>query len=388
MDLRKHSGEERRRARDLFLSISYPDLYFKREEVDGDWTLFDPADAKQLTELYGDEFEKEYERLEKEFKKDPSKFNPNTKTIKAKEVIRQHIINLSELGTPFTYFKDNVNRAHKWKENGIIRSSNLCMEIGLPTTKDLSAVCNLGSINLARIDDLSELISVTQLAVRVLDNNINLTSYPSKQTEEFQRLYRAIGIGSLGEAEAIANKQIYYGSEEHKIWIEEVWKTISDTAHRTTEELALEKGPNDSNDKIRNSYLMAIAPNSSSAIFAGTTNGIEPVYNKVWAEENKRGSFVITAPHININNIEYYKNPYEIDPFKYIEVNAIRQKYVDMAISMNLFLDPEGLGIRKVRDCIVHAWKNNLKTIYYLRSKPPKQTGIKVGNISCVGCAN
>lgn len=388
IDLKKHNGDERRRAHDLFQAISYSDLFFKREEEDGDWILFDPRDAHILTEVFGEEFEKEYLKLEEEYNKNQGKFNPNTKVVKARDILRAHMLSMTETGGPFFMFKDNVNNAHRYPQNGIIRSLNLCTEVALPTTKDLTGVCNLGSLNLARLDSDEEIKDAALILLRALDNNVTLTTYPSNETLKFQQLFRSVGVGALGEAEMLANKQIYYGSSEHKEIIDRIWKLISETLYEGTKELAKEKGSCEAIEDVRNAYLMAIAPNSSSAIMAGTTNGIEPVYAKVWTEENKRGSFIITAPHININNFEYYKNPYEIDPLVQIEVNAIRQKYIDMAISMNLFLSPEGLSLKKIRECIVHAWKNKLKSIYYLRSKPPKLNNKKENEITCVGCVN
>lgn len=387
IDLRKTSGEERRRAHNLFLAITYNDLYMKREANDENWTLFDPKDVPMLTETYGDEFESWYLKYENEYNQDPSKFNPNTKVIKARQIMREHILSLSEVGNPFTFFKCNANKVHKYQEHGIIRSSNLCTEITLPTTKDMTAVCNLGSINLSKVNQEEDLIRVSKLAMRTLDNYIDLTPYPTNNARRFQAAYRSTGCGTMGEAEYIANKGIYYGSDEHKKEIDRIWKTISETLEATSRELAKEKG-SCIVDGIRNAYRTAIAPNSSSAILAGTTNGIEPVYNKIWVEENKRGSFLITAPHITIDNYMYYQNPYEIDMAKQLEVNAIRQKYVDMGISQNLFLDPTGLSVGIVRSYLVLAWKLGLKSIYYLRSKPPKKLEAKDGEIICEGCVN
>lgn len=342
-----------------------------------------------LTETYGDEFKKYYLEYEREYLNKTREFNPNTKVVKARDVLREHIKSWSDVGMPFMNFKDNINRAHRHPELGVIRSSNLCQEVCQPTDADYTGVCNLGSLNLARINDDEEIVKITKLANRAMDNCIDLTPYPSEQSKRFQTERRSVGLGALGEAEAIANKQIYFGSEEHAKYIDHVWGLISKTMHQSSQELAKEKGECKSGKGYRNCYLMCIAPNSSSAIMAGTTNGLEPVYNTIWVEENKRGSYVMTAPHININNMAYYKNPYEIDMFKQLDICAIRQKHIDMAMSINLFLEPEGLGIKKVRDLVVHAWKNGLKTLYYLRSKPPKATGKTNDNgVSCVGCAN
>lgn len=387
IDLRKTSGEERRRAHNLFLAITYNDLYMEREAENGDWVLFDPKDVPMLTETYGEEFKKWYLKYEEDYKENPKKFNPNTNVVKARDILRKHIISLSEIGNPFTCFKCNANRANKYKEHGIIRSSNLCQEIFLPATEDLTAVCNLGSINLARVNEDEDIVRVTRLACRMLDNFIDLTPYPSEKARKFQELYRSRGLGTLGIGEMLANKQIYYGSDEDKELEEHIFKLISTTSDQMSKELAIEKGSCVVEGE-RNAYKMAIAPNSSSAILAGTTNGIEPVYNKIWVEENKRGAFVITAPHITTDNYEYYQNPYEIDMGKQLEVNAIRQKYVDMGISQNLFLDPEGLSIGTVRNLMVKAWSLGLKSLYYLRSKPPKKLEARDGEVSCSGCVN
>lgn len=552
IELRKTSGEERRRARDLFLAISYPDIFFEREEENGDWILFDPRDVPMLTETFGDVFRMHYLQYEREYLNQNRKFNPNTRIVKARDVLREHIKSWSDIGMPFMMFKDNVNKVHKYSHLGPIRSSNLCCftgdtvvysavlnngenkqysikelaeysqgtntfglltnvangksrygsynimhfeavayktgtkevitvelennlkfrctpehrlalvnggfveaeyskgcliytvdgkgtrvrdiiytqevedvyditlknvdnkhqddlvfyiliqdgdnfviplvhncEVVVYTDDNYTGVCNLGSINLARTNTEDDLKRVTKLALRIMDNCIDLTKYPSDKARNFQRDFRACGCGSMGEAEYIANKQIMFGSEEHKQEIDRIWSTIKNTLLETSKELAEEKGECKHNPGYRNAYFSAIAPNSSSAIMAGTTNGLEPVYNKIWVEENKRGSYIMTAPYININNIEYYKNPYEIDMFKQLDVAAVRQKHIDMAMSINLFLDPNGLSVKKVRDLVVHAWKNGLKTLYYLRSKPPKTTGVTNDNgISCVGCIN
>lgn len=198
---------------------------------------------------------------------------------------------------------------------------------------------------------------------------------------------RSVGLGMLGEAEMLANMKVHYGSDKHKEIIGNIYKIVSNMAHQTSKELAIEKGeciiPG-----YRNAYLMAVAPNSTSGSFAGTTNSHEAVYNTVWIEENKLGNFTMTAPNINVNNYEFYKNPYEIDPFKQLEVCAIRQNEVDMGISFNIYLKPEGLKASMIRKIINYAWKLKLKTTYYLRSKPPKLGAVKHDKIACFGCTN
>jgi ribonucleoside-diphosphate reductase alpha chain len=391
LDLKKKNGDDRKRAQDIFIAISASDLFMEREAVDGEWTLFDPRDVRDLTECFGDEFKEKYLAYEADFKKNPHNYNPNTRTVNITEIMREVVSSYNNEGQPFWFFKDTVNGKHLHKQLGIIRSANLCTEVMQPTDEEHTAVCNLGSINLARVNTPEDLIRVTKLGMRCMDNSIDLTPYPSEKARRSQEERRSVGLGMLGEAEMIANKQIYYGSDEHIELISSIYKLVADTAYEASKELAKEKG-SCIIDGLRNAYRMATAPNSTSGLFAGTTNSHEPVYNKIWVEENKLGNFIMTAPNININNYEYYQNPYEVDMFKQLEVCAARQYAsehgVDMGISQNIYLDPEGLKASTIREVIRYAWQLGLKTIYYLRSKPPKVNAVKNEKIACVGCAN
>lgn len=390
LDLKKKNGEERKRAKDLFLGVSLSDLFMERELNDEKITLFDPYDAPMLTETYGDEFRKWYELYEQEFLTGAREFNINTVSIPAKDVMRKICQIYTDEGVPFCFFKDTVNREHKHPELGIIRHTNLCTEVLQPTDDDHTAVCNLGSINLARVNTKEDIERVTKIAIRAMDNAIDLTKYPSEKTERTQKERRSVGLGALGEAELIAHRKIVYGSEEHLTLIDEIYGTMEEIAIRTSKELAIEKGPCIIKD-IRNAYLMCVAPNSTSGLFAGTTNSHEPAYNKKWTEENKLGQFTMTAPNLNIENYNYYKNPYEIDIYKQIDVAARRQKKIDMSQSFNIHMNPVGLKLSKVRDIIRYAHKKGLKTTYYFRSKPPKVEEIhlpKASAVKCSGCEN
>jgi ribonucleoside-diphosphate reductase alpha chain len=288
---------------------------------------------------------------------------------------------------PFWFFKDNVNRQHEHPELGIIRSANLCMEVMQPTDENHTAVCNLSSVNIARLDEY-DLKEVLELTLRFLDNSIDLTVYPSERSERTQKERRSTGIGFIGEAEYIANKKIMYGCDEHKEWIEEFYSKAKKYVDEANRKLAEEKGSCPAVKGVRSAYTMAIAPNSNSGLVGCTTNNVEPVYNKVWVEKNLLGTFKVTAPNINTENFYYYVNPYEIDQMKLVECTAIRQKYIDMGISHNLYFDPSKITGKVIRDTIRHAWKNGLKTLYYLRSKPPRNNEIKEDKVACVGCAN
>lgn len=384
IDLRKTSGDERRRAHNLFLAVSYSDLFMERATNNEMWTLFDPQDAKILCDTCEEEFKEEYIKLENKWKENPGQFNPNTKQVKAREVLSAHFNSWCDIGLPFMMFKDNVNRKNRYKKYGIIRSSNLCVEVCQVTDSNHTGVCNLGSINLAKVNKNEDLYRVTKIALRALDNYIDLTPYPSQKARNFQDRYRSVGCGSLGEAEYLANNKIYYGSDEHKKEIDRIWKCISESLYEHSANLGKEKGYSEADPEHRNAYLMAIAPNSSSAILAGTTNGLEPVYNKVWSEVSQKGQYLITAPRLNLDNFNYYQNAFEVDMIKQLEVNAIRQKYIDMAQSQNLFIKPDDnnhISVSVLSKCVFTAWKLGIKTLYYLRTKAPKDT-------VCINCEN
>lgn len=199
----------------------------------------------------------------------------------------------------------------------------------------------------------------------------------------------------LGEAEFVANKQVYFGSDEHLELIDLVYGTIANTALEYSKELAVEKGSSIV-EGLRNLYRMCIAPNTSSGIFASTTAGCEPAYAKVWIEsKQKLHNIRMTAPNINVENFKYYQNAFEIDQKRMITASGRRQKYIDMSISHSIFKALDGdTKASDILHLVIHAWKEGLKSIYYLRSKQPTNSflddEIKTsnGDISCVGCTN
>lgn len=304
-----------------------------------------------------------------------------SKRIRVKNIIDENKYTATYCGTE--------PKKHMLMFNGVLTGQ--CTEIIMPTDIDKTAVCNLGSINLARCNTTEELIRVTKLALRSMDNCIDLTVYPSKESERWQKKLRSTGLGTLGLAEYLANEQIEYGSDKHKSELHRIYGTISDTIKEESRNLAKEKGECIVKG-IRNAYRMAIAPNSSSAMFAGTTNSHELVYNLLWMETSKVGTYPITAPHISLDNINYYKTPYQVDPLLQIEMTSIIQKYIDQGISHNVYIDPNqyenGVPLSKIRDIIVHAWRNGMKTLYYCRSKAKKNGEIKEDKIVCSGCEN
>lgn len=485
IELRKNSGEERRRAHDLFPALWICDLFMKRMLEDGLWTLFDPYECPQLTQTYGEEFEKIYTELEK---------NDNIKkeVIKAKDLWKMILVNYYETGMPFLCFKDTANRANPNAHAGIIRSSNLCTEIFQNTepctsrilieyedgkteileendivstdsgvTKKANkltsldsykgkkifmtsrinengatAVCNLASINLSKINTKEDIERVLPIAIRMLDNVIDLNFYPTKKVKVTNLKNRAIGLGVMGEAEMLATQQIKWGSTTHLEKIDEIMEMISYNAILASSDLAVERGaypqfegsnwskgimPIDrannealklvdrglfvsydweflrkkvKQDKMRNGYLMAIAPTSSISILAGTTQTIEPIYKKKWLENNLSGFIPAVAPNINLDNFNYYISAYDLDQNLLVKAAAIRQKWIDQGQSVNIFIkhSSSGVNAKGLHELYCLAWKLGLKSTYYLRSESPKsneneiETNVMDRSIECFNC--
>ena len=397
LDLCKRQGEDRRRAQDLFLAASIPDIFIKRIKESGMWTLFDPRDVPELTETYGDEFTAKYEEAERNFIQGIGKWNPNTKQIPVKELLGKMIYNWSTEGKLFWFFKDTVNRAHEHKDLGIIRSSNLCVEITQPTDENHTAVCNLGSLNLGQLKTVEEMVQTSKILTRFLDSIVSVTDYPTLNSRETQLARRSIGIGVIGEAEWLAQNHIMYGSDEHEHSIIDIYGNVSKAIEDTSKELAKEKG-SCIIDGIRNAYRMAIAPNTSSGLLAGSTCSCEPIYAREWAENSKLGTYKMVAPHVTVDNLKYYPNAYELDQGRLLELTALRQKYVDMSISHSVYIDPTNymntgkpVSARDIARLIIKAHELGVKTLYYFRAKARKNTNLEATEkpkISCVGCEN
>lgn len=480
IELRKNSGEERRRAHDLFPALWICDLFMERVEKDELWTLFDPYQCQELTEMYGEKFEAKYIELEN---------NPDIlkKRMKAKELWKKILINYFETGMPFLCFKDNANRANPNAHAGIIRSSNLCTEIfqntapshykvevefedgkkqcfeendeittdegvkkkankltSLDTIKGKkiyittkiqdggnTAVCNLASVNLSKIHTKEDIERVLPIAIRMLDNVIDLNFYPNRKVKSTNMQNRAIGLGVMGEAEMLATKQIEWGSQEHLNTIDNVMEMISFNAILSSSNLAKERGsypqfegsnwskgifPIDVANKnalnltdktlfdteynwqelrnkvksqgMRNGYLMAIAPTSSISILVGTTQTIEPVYQKKWFEENLSGVIPVVVPNLSVDTINYYPSAYSLDQTLLVKAASVRQKWIDQGQSLNIFLPSGDTKGKLLNDIYMLAWKLGLKSTYYLRTKSPeiKDDDVMDRGLECVNC--
>ncbi|MCI7046559.1 ribonucleoside-diphosphate reductase subunit alpha [Helicobacter sp.] len=482
VDIKKNSGEERRRTHDLFPALWIPDLFMKRVAEDGLWNLFDALTCADLTNLYGEAFEKRYIEYEN---------NPDIpkETIKAKDLWKRILTNYFEVGSPFLCFKDNANRANPNSHTGIIRSSNLCTEIfqntepnkcfirvefedgtiedyeenqevrtdcgivklsnKITSTDSINgkkvfiaqresvdgktAVCNLASINLSKINTKEDIERVVPVAIRMLDNVIDLNFYPNRKVKVTNLDTRAIGLGVMGEAQMLAESKIQWGSQKHLEKIDEIMEMISYNAINASCKLAQEKGvyndfANSSWSKgifpidkanseakalvdrgglfgfvydwdhlreevktkgIRNGYLMAIAPTSSISILVGTTQTIEPIYKRKWFEENLSGLIPVVAPNLSLENWNYYTSAYEVDQTFIVKAAAIRQKWIDQGQSMNIFISLDKASGRYLNEIYSLAWRLGLKSTYYLRSQSVEaetSTGAIDRSIECEGC--
>ncbi len=481
LDLKKNSGEERRRAHDLFPALWLNDLFMQRVQEDGRWTLFDPYEVRELTDLYGEAFEKRYIELES------GSNDIARETISAKGLWKEILRSYFETGNPFLTFKDAANRSNPNKHTGIIRSSNLCTEIFQNTapnhykikltfsdnsvtvleeeemvtvdsgmtkpakkitaldsiegkqiwmvdkeqTDGDTAVCNLASINLSKINTKEDIERVVPIAIRMLDNVIDLNFYPLSKVKKTNEKTRAIGLGVMGEAQMLAESKIVWGSNEHFHKVDEVMESVSYYAIKSSSDLAIEKGkyptyegsewskgvfPIDNaneeacklvdrgglfgythdwlalkekvkSDGMRNGYLMAVAPTSSISILTGTTQAIEPVYKRKWFEENLSGLVPVVAPNLSPNTWEYYTPAYELDQNVLIKAGAIRQKWIDQGQSLNIFITLDKASGKYLNEIYMNAWKYGLKSTYYLRSQSPEASNdIEDRSQECIGC--
>ncbi len=577
IDLRKNSGDERRRTHDLFVSLWINDLFMERVGKNQEWTLFDPRETSELNNLFGEQFKEKYLAYE-------HVNNIRKKKIPARTLYRKIITNYFETGTPFLGFKDEANRRNQNSHSGLIRSSNLCvsgdtrvltengyiradvlaqnednpkividgrmlksgqnelitplhkmvmtseneeiylvkmndgsslkctayhefpiitnngiekkqlnelaentviyryLEDGTKTTTSIksvefigsepvydltsdeeshtvifdgivtgncmeifqntrpaeykvintrnekvaegrTAVCNLASINLAKVNSREDIERVVKIAMKVLDNVIDLNYYPIESAKLSNMDLRAVGLGVMGESQMLAERHIHFGTKEHYELIDEVMENVSFYAIKSSIDLAKELGaypkfegsnwskgilPIDTaNEKaksltdrkysqdwdsiredvkkfgIRNGYLMAVAPTSSISILIGTTQAIEPIYKRKWFENNLSGQTPAVAPNLSADTWAFYKSAYEIDQIKLIEAGAVRQKWIDQGQSLNLFVDPKKYNGNDLIKFYLSAWQYGLKSTYYLRSQAPE---IVDRNDECLVC--
>lgn len=423
LTLRTNNGDDRMKAHDVFPAVCYPNLFWKqaKENIDGDWYLMCPHEILTikgwaLEDSYGAQWEERYldcvndSRIHK-------------RIIPIKDIIRLVLKSAVETGTPFTFNRDIVNEANPNSHSGIIYCSNLCTEIAqnmsgveqvdqqiqtvdgetvvVTVTKPGDfVVCNLASLSLGNIDlkDTKELTELTRNAVRALDNVIDLNFFPVPYAKVTNLRYRPVGLGVSGYHHMLAKNGISWESEEHLEFADKVFEAINYAAIEASCDFAGEKGryglyegsewqTGAYFDKrgycsekwkclrekvaargMRNGWLIAIAPTSSTSMIAGTTAGLDPVMNRYYLEEKKNGLVPRVAPDLTPETFWKYKNAHYIDQRWSIRAAGVRQRHVDQAQSMNLYITNDHT-LRQVLELYILAWEKGVKTIYYVRSK-------------------
>lgn len=423
LNLRTNNGDDRMKAHDVFPAVCYPDYFWEqaRDNIEGDWYLMCPHEiltvkGYALEDCYGEAWKEKYldcvqdDRIKK-------------RVVPIKDIIRLIIKSAVETGTPFTFNRDHVNRMNPNGHKGMIYCSNLCTEIAqnmsgieeveervetvngetvvVTVTKPGEfVVCNLASLSLGylNVEDEEEIADITKCAVRALDNVIDLNFFPVPYAKINNEKYRPIGLGVSGYHHMLAKQRISWESEQHLQFAEDIFSKIHYAAIEASSEIAKEKGSytyfegsdwqtgtyfdkrdlntekwNQLREKVkqqglRNAYLLAIAPTSSTSIVAGTTAGLDPIMNRYFLEEKKNGLMPRVAPELSMETFWYYKNAHYIEQKWSVRACGVRQRHIDQAQSMNLYITNE-YTFRKVLDLYILAWEEGVKTIYYIRSK-------------------
>lgn len=423
LQLRTNNGDDRMKAHDIFPAICYPDLFWKmaEEDMNQNWSLFCPNEIMRikgycLEDCYGEEWERKYLDCVNDQ-------HLSRRVISIKDIVRLVLRSAVETGTPFTFNRDTVNRANPNAHKGMIYCSNLCTEIAqnmapIETvskeveTKDGDTVvvtttrpgefvvCNLASLSLGRLplEDEEKMKEKVATVVRALDNVINLNFYPVPYAQLTNQRYRSIGLGISGYHHALAKRRIKWESEEHLEFMDKVFETINRAAILASSNLAKEKGSYqffegsdwqtgayfdkrgyDSAEwqdvrktvalqGMRNAYLLAVAPTSSTSIIAGTTAGLDPIMKRFFLEEKKGSMLPRVAPELSDETYWMYKSAYLINQKWSVRASGVRQRHIDQAQSMNLYITND-FTMRQILDLYLLAWKEGVKTIYYVRSK-------------------
>jgi ribonucleoside-diphosphate reductase alpha chain len=458
LDLRQNSGDPYRRTRTANTAVWISDEFMKRVESDGDWYLFDPLDTPDLTELYGAAFSERYA----EYAVMAEAGQLRHKKLRAREQFRAILISLQSTSHPWLTWKDTINTRALNHNTGTIHLSNLCTEITLPQDRDNVAVCNLASINLARHVtgrrqqariDWDRLAASTRLAVRQLDNLIDITISSVPESEHSNAENRALGLGVMGFTDIVERFGYSYESEQSYALMDELMEYVSWHAIDASADLARERGaypnfegsrwseglvPIDSLDLlaadrgvpvdvdrttrldwdvlrakvaggIRNSTLLAIAPTASIGLVAGTTPGLDPQFSQIFSRATSSGKFLEVNRNLvedlrdlglwekvredllrhqgDLSKVEgipadlqaIYRTSFQLSPYAFLHVAARAQKWIDQAISRNIYLQSRDVG--EMTELYAAAWRMGVKTTYYLHMMPrhtAEQSTVKV----------
>ncbi len=446
VELRKNTGDDRRRTHDMNTANWIPDLFMKRVFDDGEWTLFSPNDVPDLHDLYGAAFEKRYEEYEAMAASGELKLH---KKVPAQTLWRKMLGMLFETGHPWVTFKDPCNMRSPQQHTGVVHSSNLCTEITLNTSANQEiAVCNLGSVNLPQhVDEnglnLKKVEETVNTAVRMLDNVIDINYYSVDAARNSNIKHRPVGLGLMGFQDALYKQHIAYGSDAAVAFADNSMEAISYYAIQASTNLAEERGAYESFDGslwskgilpidslknmaaergadyievdtsetldwkslrarvqvkgMRNSNVMAIAPTATIANITGVSQSIEPTYQNLYVKSNLSGEFTVVNPYlikdlkarglwdqVMVNDLKYYDGSvqnidrvpedlkaiyataFEVEPRWLVDAASRRQKWIDQAQSLNLYIN--NASGKKLDVTYRMAWYRGLKTTYYLRS--------------------
>lgn len=423
LDLQTETWDIRRKAFDVFPAVSIPDLFMKRVENNEDWTLFDPKEVRDVTgkilqDCFWDEFEKFYRECEN---------NPKiqgTEKINAKELFKKFLKSTVETGMPYVFYRDTVNALNPNKHVWNIYSTQLCTEIcqntspakfieetiedGVITIKYTpwdTVVCNLASINIAKVNDNESIQKVIPIVMKLLDNVIELNYYPIKEAELTAKKYRSVGLWYLWLAEYLAVNKIAYDSPEAREIVDIMMEKFAYETFKVSHELAQERGKYElfdgseyskwivlgkdrewfkkysktdcdwktllsdiQKDGLRFAYHIAPAPNTSTAGVIGTTAALLPIYKKYFVETNSVAPSVVVAPNLNADNFWYYKEYVHMNMNDVIDMIGIIYKWVDQSISFEWIINPAKVSPRELYDYYLKAHKQWIKTVYYVRS--------------------
>ena len=445
LDLRKNTGDDRRRTHDMNTANWVPDLFLERVEADGPWTLFSPDETPDLHDLYGRAFAERYAWYEAKAGRGEMKVS---RTVRALDLWRRMLTMLFETGHPWITFKDPCNLRSPQQHVGVVHSSNLCTEITLNTSAQEIAVCNLGSVNLANhvtpagIDE-DRLKRTVRTAMRMLDNVIDINFYTVPEARSSNLRHRPVGLGVMGYQDALYTLRVPFASEAAVRFADTSMELVSFHAISASVDLAAERGryatfagslwsqgilPIDSVDLLersrshalevdrsstldwdglrervmttgmRNSNTLAIAPTATISNICGVTQSIEPTYQNLFVKSNMSGDFTVVNAalvhdlkglglwdEVMISDLKYfdgslgavdrvppelkelYATSFEVEATWLIQAAARRQKWIDQAQSLNLYLaEPSG---KKLDGLYREAWRAGLKTTYYLRSR-------------------
>lgn len=423
LDLQTETGDIRRKSFDIFPAVSIPDLFMKRLEENQNWTLFDPKEIeditwKKLQDFFGDEFEKLYEELESDERLLLRQKMP------AKELFKKFLKTVVETGMPYSFFRDTVNKTNPNSHTGNIYSSQLCTEIAQNTSPAKfieesdenwninikyqiwdTVVCNLASINVAKVFNDEEITKVIPIAMRILDNVIDLNFYPIKEAEITAKKYRSVGLWFLGLAEHLATNKMMYDSSFARDYVDKLFEKYSYHTLLASNMLAKKRWAyalfrwsdwskwkifakdqswfekhwilrNEwktliSNIKeywVRFWYHLSPAPNTSTSLVVWTTAWLLPIYKKYFVETNSIAPSVNVAPNLNKENMWYYKEYTNMKMPDVIDMIAVIQKWIDQAISFEWMINPAETTPGDLYSYYLKAWKQWIKTIYYVRS--------------------